>query len=47
MAPHTLEIAVTRNVSRLSPEYKNSAIAELESALTPKKEKKEKRAQIA
>jgi hypothetical protein len=47
MAPHTLEIAVTRNVSPLSPEHKNSVIAELESALAPKKEKRENRAQTA
>ena len=47
MAPHKLEIALTRNVSRLSPEHKNSVIAELESALTPQKEKREKGAQIS
>jgi hypothetical protein len=40
-------VGMTSRYSHLSPEHKNSAIAALESALTPKKEKREKKAQIA
>jgi integrase len=40
-------IEMTLRYAHLSPEHKKSAIAALESALTPKKEKKDKKAQIA
>jgi integrase len=40
-------IEMTLRYAHLSPEHKKSAIAALESALTPKKEKKENKAKIA
>jgi len=40
-------IEMTLRYSHLSPEHRNSAIAALESALTVKKEMREKKAQIA
>jgi hypothetical protein len=40
-------IEMTLCYAHLSPEHKKSAIAALESALTLKKEKKEKKAKIA
>jgi hypothetical protein len=40
-------IEMTLRYAHLSPEHKKSAIAALECALTPKKEKKENKARIA
>ena len=40
-------IEMTLRYSHLSPEHKKSAIATLESALTPRKEKREKKPKVA